>query len=1101
MVGRNRFGTVGPLVLLASAATVLNAPSSHSADLTISDARTTAADTTTGDGTGPGSIIVQSGGSVTVAGAAAVTVNSSNSFTNSGTVSNTQESNATGALVQTTQNGVAKNIIGSISNQGGINVLGPVTGSSLLTTDVFNAGIKVSGLGTLTGDVVNASISGGTASAPTVTSGAILVGGNRSVGMLLQSNLVGNLANNGSIVVTGDNTYGIATTGRITGNFTQGGVLSTGGTGAVGVYLGGGINGTALFSGSITAGTGSVVTSTNGVTLTTLDPTPAKAGIWIAGDITQGISILGNRLTRAEEAKDTTAAAAATPPDSTTAVVGSTGMIIGQGGLNTTPSNITISPSDSIGGFSFKNQGNILVDGTTKGLVTTGIDIHGLLSGGTIYTTRLTGGIWNDKGNIEAAAQDAQVTGLSIGSYAVVSRFQNDGDFLISTVDSTTNALTSKAGTKGGDAYGLVIDALGVLPNFGNSGNFVVSAQGGSTSAYGIIDKSGTLVNIVNSGLINTVVQSGSIGTMTAIDLSVNTIGATINNTGTIVGSVYLGSGNSTVVLTGTDASVAGNITFQNGATKTGNSTFTMNGGLVTGLTSLGNGTHTVTLTNGAKATGGIAQGTGTLTLKVDASQLTILSSRPINASSASFTGASVLTFDINNSATALPGGILQSAGTVTFGAGAKITAALTGLIEGTKTVTAIRANSLVFGAPLSQIASSPNSYINSTTFSLDTTNPNTLLLTVRRKTATELALGQNRTAIYSGFTTAMNQDVPLVTAISALQTQGDFEASLSKLLPDSSGALQQAALNNQEMASGAIRRRLVGVAKNGMPDHAAGDIPSFWAQAIGDYSDQRARGEQNGFDIWGLGVAFGADAPAFDGTTNIGLGFTETWHSANLKTAAKSPIEFYNSQANLYARYTGDLLYLQAIAGGGYNSYNQQRHVDIGSVSRLTVGKWKGYEYGGSLETGFFTKFSQYQFTPYLRASYLRNHENAYTEVGGGTGVDLTVAARNPENARASAGFTLDRDFPVFYDSYVEAEFRANYTREFMADPYAVKSQFAVGPSFTTFSNARYPNRANVGFGIAHKDSYSSVSVDYDAELSKGYMAHKAAITARFRF
>ena len=40
-----------------------------------------------------------------------------------------------------------------------------------------------------------------------------------------------------------------------------------------------------------------------------------------------------------------------------------------------------------------------------------------------------------------------------------------------------------------------------------------------------------------------------------------------------------------------------------------------------------------------------------------------------------------------------------------------------------------------------------------------------------------------------------------------------------------------------------------------------------------------------------------------------------------------------------------------------------------------------------------------------------------------------------------------------------------------------------------------------NVGFGLAHKDSYSSVSVDYDAEIAKGYLAHKAALTARFRF
>jgi hypothetical protein len=96
----------------------------------------------------------------------------------------------------------------------------------------------------------------------------------------------------------------------------------------------------------------------------------------------------------------------------------------------------------------------------------------------------------------------------------------------------------------------------------------------------------------------------------------------------------------------------------------------------------------------------------------------------------------------------------------------------------------------------------------------------------------------------------------------------------------------------------------------------------------------------------------------------------------------------------------------------------------------------------------------------------------------------------------------TVDRDFPVFYDSYIEAEFRANYTRDFMNDPYAVRARFAAtGPEFINFSTPRSPNRANVGLGIAHKDSYSSVSIDYDAEIAKGYLAHKAAVTARFRF
>jgi hypothetical protein len=95
-----------------------------------------------------------------------------------------------------------------------------------------------------------------------------------------------------------------------------------------------------------------------------------------------------------------------------------------------------------------------------------------------------------------------------------------------------------------------------------------------------------------------------------------------------------------------------------------------------------------------------------------------------------------------------------------------------------------------------------------------------------------------------------------------------------------------------------------------------------------------------------------------------------------------------------------------------------------------------------------------------------------------------------------------LDRDFPIYYDSYIEAEVRGNYTREINKGAYDVTAQFAsTGPAFTTFSAARGANRVNLGFGIAHKDSYSSVSLDYDAEYSRGYIGHIAQVTARFRF
>jgi len=1105
MAGRRNFETVGPWVLMASAVSAAAIGPSSAADLTVSTARTTVAETAAGDGTGPGNITIQANGSVVVptGNAAAVVVNSSHTVSNLGSVGNAQVTGASGIFgsLSTTAGGVTtpRDLTSRIQNLGQITVVGPASTDALFNTDAFNAGIRIAGTGTFTGSVLNDRVT--STDGATTSTGSITVGGKNSYGIAIQSNMIGDLVNAGGIIMGGVNNYGIMTTGRITGSIVNSGGINASESSSIGAYIGGGVTGTMIHSGTMAIGLGPQLTSTNGVTVTTTTPISGYAGLWVASDITDGLLLSGNRLTLSQESANPTAAAALIG-DSGISVIGSgNALFITQGGPAGALGNITIGPRTGNEGYAVVSQGNLFTVGSIGGLNTSVVDIEGVKVGNTIYTTTLVGGFWNDGGNIQTVSKDGRAVAIHIGDYGVVPNILNTGDILANSTDSTANGVTGFLGTRGGDAYGVLVESQGSLSSFINRGIVSTLVEGPATSAYGVVDRSGTLTTFINSGTISTQIPIGSGGRTIAVDLSANTSGSNFSNTstGVITGDVLLGAGNTTASVAGT---ITGAITFQAGATKSGNNTFTANAGTITGPVSLGNGNHTVSLTNGSVLNSGFSQGTGAMSLSVASSQLTIFNTRPLNVTNADFSGTTKLTFDVNGTSAASANGILQSSGQVTFGANTTLTAAFTGIIEGQQTFTVVRANTLTFGAPLSQIAQSPSSFINTATFSLSPTDSNTLLLNVRRKTAAELGLGANQSIVYDTFVTAVNQDIPVVSAISALQTQESFTAGLHQLMPDTSGATLQAALNVQDMAGSSIRRRLVGVAKNGMPDHAAGDVASFWVQAIGDYGDQKARGEQAGFDIWGLGVAVGADMPILDNTTNVGFSITETWHSANLKVSTHSPIEFYNTQLSFYSRYQDDALYVQGIAGGGYNTYSQARTVTIGSLSRLAVGKWKGYQWGGSVEAGYGTTWDRYQFTPYVRAAYVKLHEKSYTEKFGGPGIDLAISPRNSDNGRATVGFTLDRDFPIYYDSYVEAEVRGGYTHEFMNDGTSVLASFVSGgPAFTNVGLDRSPHRMNVGFGVAHKDSYSSVSIDYDAEVSKGYLSHAATITARFRF
>jgi uncharacterized protein with beta-barrel porin domain len=1085
MGGRFGYGTLSYLAVLAAAFPVLHSAPVRAADLTVSTATTTPVATSTGNGTGPGNITVDTAGSIVVATPTAVTIDSSNNFSNSGSIASSIAANAKTIFIDLGQT-TARNSTGTFINNSVITAVGLDPSNADYASSFNNSALSLSGLGTYTGNITNTS------------AGTLLAGGKNATVIAIRGNMVGDLSNAGTLNALGDGSYGILTTGQITGTVTTGGVIAAGGNGSIGAYFGGAITGTINHTGSILAGSGpQVALATNGIDLTTTDPIPAAGGLWVAANVTGGVVLAGNKSTTAQEALDPTIVTNQTTPDSSISIIGPAAALrFGQGGPATV-ANITIGANSANSNYSVISQGNITSAGSAKGTNALGIEVAGITSGGQNFTTTLSGGFWNQGGTINVSAIDANATGFHVGNYGVVSQFLNGGDLLVSTGDSTANTITGFIGTKGGNATGVLIDQFGSLPTFTNTGNITITSSGPTGTSYGILDLSGSITTFTNSGAITAGIPSGSTGKSVAIDLSANTAGVNFTNSGAIFGDVYLGGGANTFSLS--NSTISGSVLFQHGASTTGSNTVTLDKGIIADKLYLGNGNHTLTLNNGSEITQGVSTGAGQTALTVNQSKITLVGGEVFNASTANFSSGSSLKFDLSNAAPT--GAVLNATGAVNFAAGSQVTAAFTGILTSTQTYTLIQAGSLTSGSgvPLSQFATAPSSFLNSAQF---TSTANSLSLIVRPKTAAELQLGPNATTVYNLLATPVNKDTAVATAIAAQGSQDAFGKALRQLLPDTSGASQQVALNTQDMAAGEIRRRLVGVAKNGNPTHASGDVSSFWMQAIGDYSVQNAQGEQQGFDAWGLGIAFGSDMPVGD-HTNVGFSFVETWHSADLHVSRISPTQFYSTMGYFYGRSDFGQAYVQAIAGGGLNSYNQARHVSIDTTTRIANGAWKGYQYGGAVEAGYTARWDDYSITPFLRGTYLKMHEDGYTETGGGPAVNLVVGAKDPDaSTRGAVGFTFDRDFPVYFDSYIEAEFRANYTREFSHSAITLNSAFASGgPTFTNVGTSREPNRFTTGFGIAGKDSYSSISLDYDVEVGKGYLAHIAAVTARFRF
>lgn len=1071
----------GSYLLLATAVSSLTVKLAHGGDLTVSTARTTPASTAAGDGSGPGNIIVEAAGSIAVTDPTIMTLNSNHSITSRGVTTTTAEQNATGILID-----MSANRTGSVQNLAQMTIQGPASGSALVNSPVNNAGIRLTGPGTFTGSIIND------------VGGIVGVGGNGSSVMAIESTLIGDLTNNGVLEVAGTDSFGIKTTGAITGNVNTSGAIAATNTNGVGVYIGGGVTGAYVHSGTIQAGNPERLVSPDGIRIERTAPLPAKAGIWVASSLTDGFGVVGNRYTIAQVTADPTLAST-TPIDATIDTYGpGPAILIGQGGPGALGNIVLGRRGDS--DYSVLFQGIATSSGAIAGTNATTINIEGQSVGGTNYTTTLTGGFSNDGGDIFTYALDATATGVRIGPYATVPTFNNAGDITVATTDSTTNTATGAVGSKGGSAYGVVIEQNAQVRTMLNSGRIVVVSDGLTSGSYGIVDRSGSVVTFANTYDILTFLPIGGTGEQIALDFRANTAGMAFNNTGTITGDVLLGGGYQSLTMSGT-GTINGNVTFQAGASKTGASVVDLNGGKITGRINLGNGNGGVTLA-GATARGGFTMGAGTLAhFTASSSDVSLLSAGPLRAETASFINGSTVNFDISGNAGAP---LLLTNGAVTISGDTKLVTTITGILEGRQVYTLIDAGTLTLGAPLSQIAQVPASFMNNIAFGISPADSGVLQLTVERRSAASLGLGPNMTAVYNSLAPALNQDTAVATALSGLATQTEFNDGLRQLMPDSSGAILQTALSSAEASTAMLRRRLLGVARGGAPDHSRGDIASFWVQSLGNYGDQSARGEQNGFSYWGLGIALGADFPVTpSGNTTLGVSFVESWHSVSLNVAQHSPVQFYSTQLHAYGHHQMGNLYVQGLVGGAYNTYDQpQRKVTFGGLDRTAVGKWSGYQYNGSLEAGYLVRRGLYELGPYARISYLNISENAYEETGGGAGVNLSVDERTGKSLRGSAGFVLNRNVPLSYDSYIEAQFRGGFTREFMNDPVAVTARFTSGgPDFTNLGNVWGQNRFTTGIGVAHKDSYSSVSLDYDAEVASGFLSHTAAVTIRFRF
>ncbi|MFI4976406.1 MAG: hypothetical protein ACHP84_17870 [Caulobacterales bacterium] len=524
------------------------------AQTTISSSTSTPVATATASGGHPSDVTVNSGVTISPTDATpAITINSSNSVTLNGSTSTKDVDNSVGILL------LGGNT-GSLAVNGPINVLMSYTAktdSNGVQTGVFamgsnRTGILVMGPGVFTGSIT------GTAT------GDILVQGNNSTGISLQTGITGALGFSSPITVVGDNDIGVKIAGAVGGNVLVGGAISAAGPGASGVVTSAPVTGQFTIASSITA-TGYRLTAFPTTNPTILSQLVADQLQQAGATVSIGDSIGGGLIIAPSTSSSTGSSA---PAGSITQLGSAPALEIGAAGKSivlknngtgvdafglviggsvsangifdpiTTPA-AAVTPATAIviGNTSDHPAGAVNLTGGITLLAATRTTVTTPATGTTpaTTTTTTTGG-----GSVSAQAREANATAIHIGSGVTAPMIANFG------VISATNQISTSTNAKAAPfsfttASGILIDSgstVGAIVNQGTisaSTSALASLPGGATD-QAIVDNSGTVSSISNTGAIDAALSPSAtnfsaFGVTRAIDVSHSTTGVSITQT------------------------------------------------------------------------------------------------------------------------------------------------------------------------------------------------------------------------------------------------------------------------------------------------------------------------------------------------------------------------------------------------------------------------------------------------------------------------------------------------------------------------------------------------------------------------------------------
>ena len=274
----------------------------------------------------------------------------------------------------------------------------------------------------------------------------------------------------------------------------------------------------------------------------------------------------------------------------------------------------------------------------------------------------------------------------------------------------------------------------------------------------------------------------------------------------------------------------------------------------------------------------------------------------------------------------------------------------------------------------------------------------------------------------------------------------------------------------------------------------------STWARGFSVFADHESTSKQLGFDYNTVGMAAGMDNTLNE---NLALGFSLGAARTDVNySGVNSDTDVDTRHLGVYGTYSTDKYYIDASLSYALNSYDTDRSIVIGAVTKQATSDHDADDYSVYVGGGCFHKLGDWGLVPTMSLQYAYHDEEGFSEKGAG-GLNLKVSSFDADSFISRLGFRLGRMFEAGYMK-IFPEVSIQWAHEFGDTDRQVIARFAGNPAGSFTVNGAEPNRdsALVGVGItAYAEENITLYFNYDAELRSDFNAHCFSLGFRLDF